>query len=156
MEHFKTMNAEQERALLLDFQVPSNNVRDAIIKAAVFRAYHFRVILPRVERMKEYVKTLTKPELMCATFHNDSGHVKRALTRMLRPCPVPESVVHESLMDLATAGWQSSNFAVNLQSIRDTVLRRKTVTALDFKALLFSLKLFGEELTNRGGTRYAE
>jgi hypothetical protein len=62
MDHFKTMNAEQEKALLLDFQVPSNNVRDAIIKAAVFRAYHFRVILPRVERMKEYVKTLTKPE----------------------------------------------------------------------------------------------
>jgi class 3 adenylate cyclase len=155
LDEFKVpASYDDEKALLSTFQTLATTAEEAVLKCAVFRAYHFKVVMPRVHRMTEHVKGLVSGENMCAQMKASTDCVKTAFCRFLRPCPLPATVMHEALMDLATAGWTSKNFAVNLQSIRDTVLRRKTASPVDFKAFLYSMKLFGEEITQHG-TRFA-
>ena len=56
--------------------------------------------------------------------------------------------VHIAIISLAVGGWKSKYFHINLQLIRDFVLRLNTASPVDFKAMLMCFKLLGDEITD--------
>jgi class 3 adenylate cyclase len=167
------MTVKEEKELAGKVQRKPTNLAEALEQLLQIRAYHYCVQIGRRERILRYVRSLTDVEganLVCpsTTVTASQGSpttststsatvgvgdpVRRAFYRFIRPYPIPQTVIHEALLDLATAGWRSKYYSVNLQLIRDEILRNRTASLDDFKAYLLSLQTFGEEITIFSGS----
>ena len=141
-------NLIEEKAFVNYIQEPTTSAEDGHRKTAAFFAYYDATIDARTKRMVAFATSLASVEVLpCraqAVSANDS--VKRAFMRLVCPPPIPAFAVHQSILDLATAGWASKYYNINLQLIRDLVLKRRMASPVEFKAYLLALKMFGDEI----------
>jgi hypothetical protein len=138
----------EEAKLLHAVQAKPQNVEVAERNCNIIMHYFHKVLLPRRCRMLHHVRSVTSPEIF--DVGANTNPVSRALARFLRPGPLPDTVVHDALLDLATSGWQFRYYNVNLQLLRELIFKQQTATADDLKAFLYSLILLGEEITPTG------
>jgi hypothetical protein len=148
--------ADEKKILLQLIEYPKNR-DDALLKLRLFRAYHFKTILPRRDRAVSAQQQIMKPEdITCPKMLAANDAVKKAYVRLCRKYPIPNVDIHHSIMDLATGGFRSKYFYINLQIIRDQVLRTHVATVNDFKAHLASLHRFGDEITHREWSKISQ
>jgi class 3 adenylate cyclase len=147
------MSINDEKHLIGSLQESVCDSAAAHRKAKLFLSYHYKLLLPRRDRIVAAVRSMTSVESACPEMLKQMTHEKpldcvaTAFRRFLRPYPIPDIAVHEALMDLSAAGWVSRYFHINLPKVRDLIFLQRVATLDDFKAMLFSLKLIGEQIT---------
>jgi len=149
--HVLPLSLDEERSVLQNILAESQTVADALRRQTILMHYYYKVLLPRRNRIVFYVRSLhSLDDVQCQAMRSDSTSILRAFRLMLHPPPVPSVRVHEALLELATGGWQSRYYHVNLQRIREQIFKWERATVDDFKAFLLALKMFGEEISISG------
>ncbi|CUF29174.1 guanylate cyclase, putative [Bodo saltans] len=147
------MSLEEERKLLDKALTLPKSSSEAEEHCNILMHYYYKVLLPRRGRLLKYTLSMqTLEDAKCEGMSDTDCAIGKAFRRFLHPNPIPDCVVHDALLDLATAGWSSKYFNVNLQLIRELIFKDRLATANDFKAYLLSLKIFGQSITE--ATKY--
>ena len=113
----------------------------------------------------------SEEQIYCPNMKNQSAAqsgVRKAYNRLCTSYPIENVTVHHAVMDLATAGWTSQYFHINLQMIRERGFEREPgaigITSKLTQSLLDGLErdrpwperiLVGSELDRIGDAKLA-
>lgn len=147
------MSLDEERKLLERALTLPKNTKEAETSCNILMHYYYKVLLVRKRRFLAHTQPMeTLDDSKCDGMSETGCAIAKAFSRFLRPSPIPDCVVHDALLDLATAGWSSKYFNVNLQYVRELIFKQRLATANDLKAYLLALKIFGQSITE--ATKY--